>query len=60
MPRREQKGLSKNAKRRTKTQEECAKRKKTDCDCKTTKQQIKTLDQTAKCKKTMRDQYNRQ
>jgi hypothetical protein len=57
---REKERLSKNAKRHTKTQEECAKRKKTDCDCKTTKQQTETLDQAAKCKKTMPDWYNRQ
>ncbi len=36
--------LSKNAKHCTKSQEKCAKRKKTDCDCKTTKRQIETLD----------------
>ncbi len=42
----------KNAKRHTKTQEECAKRKKTNCDCIMRKQQTETLDQAAKCKKT--------
>ncbi len=57
---REKERLSKNAKCCTKTQEECAKGKKTDRDCKMTKQQTETLDQAAKCKKTMRDRYNRQ
>jgi hypothetical protein len=57
---REKERLSKNAKCCTKTQEECAKRKKTDCDCKTAKQQTETLDQAAKCKKTMHDWYTRQ
>ncbi len=57
---REKERLSKNAKHCTKTQEECAKCKKTDCDCKTTKQQTETSDQAAKCMKTMRDRYTRQ
>ncbi len=36
--------LSKNAKRHTKTQEECAKRKKTNCDCIMRKRHTETLD----------------
>jgi hypothetical protein len=57
---REKEGLSKNAKHCTKTQEECAKYKKTDRECKTTKRQTEMSDQAAKHKKTMCDQYNRQ
>ncbi len=57
---REKERLSMNAKCCTKTQEECAKRKKTDGDCKATKRQTEMSDQAAQCKKTMHDQYNRQ
>ncbi len=51
---REKDRLSKNAKRHTETQEECAKRKKTNCDCIMRKQQTETLDQVANRKKTNR------
>jgi hypothetical protein len=46
---------SKNAKCHIKTQEECAKCKKTNRDCFMRKQQTETLDQAAKWKKTNRD-----
>ncbi len=44
---REKDRLSKNAKYHTKTQEECAKRKKTNPDCIMRKQQTETSDQAA-------------
>ncbi len=49
---REKDRLSKNAKRHTKTQEECAKCKKTNRDCIMRKRQTETSDQAAKRKKT--------
>ncbi len=52
---REKDRLSKNAKRHTKTQEECAKCKKTNHDCIMRKQQTETSDQAAKHKKTNRE-----
>ncbi len=52
---REKDRLSKNAKRHSETQEKCAKRKKTNCDCIMRKQQTETSDQAAKHKKTNRD-----
>jgi hypothetical protein len=57
---REKERLSNNAKCHTKTWEECAKCKKTDHDCKTTKQQTEMLDQASKRKNTMHDWYNSQ
>ncbi len=52
---REKERLSKNAKRCTETQEECAKRRKINCDSMMRKRQTKTNEQGAKCMKTMQE-----
>ncbi len=57
---RENESLSKNAKCPSKTQEECAKNKKTMCECVKRQRQTETEKQGAKCKKTNRDCKTRQ
>ncbi len=52
---REKERLIKNAKCRTETQEECDKRRKTNCDSMMGKRQTETDKQGAKHKKTMRE-----
>ncbi len=57
---REKERLIKNAKRCTETQEECDKRRKTNCDSMMGKSQTETDKQGAKCKKTMQECVSKQ
>ncbi len=57
---REKERLSKNAKCCTETQEECAKRRKINCDSMMRKRQTETDKQGAKRMKTMRECVSKQ